>query len=51
MNKEDYKRKCEELKQRKFYAEMSDDYSVTCAELQRINQEQIELDKKYKEGK
>ena len=41
--KEEYREAMKELDRREFYANMSDDYSVTCREMDEINRERHEI--------
>ena len=47
--KEDYKKAMEELDRREFYANMSDDYRVTCREMEAITKERREINTQAKE--
>lgn len=49
--KEDYRKAMEELDRREFYANMSDDYGVTCREMEKITKERYEINTQAKEKK
>lgn len=49
--KEDYRKAMEELDRREFYANMSDDYGVTCREMEKITKERHEINTQAKEKK
>lgn len=49
--KEDYQKAMKELDHREFYANMSDDYAVTCREMEKITKERHEINTQAKEKK
>lgn len=50
MTKEQYTKEIERLEELAFYANMSDDYRVTCRELAAIAISRMELDNKARES-